>query len=103
LRQFDIYSNPSERSRAAAPFVVVLQSHLLNAMPTVVVAPVLIDDSKTAYTEASVSVVLNGSGYVISVAELAAIDARHLHKVVGDLREHEDALRRALDRVFTGF
>ena len=53
MRQFDVCENPSARSREAAPFVVVLQSHLLNEMPTVIVAPLLIDDGRSAYAEAS--------------------------------------------------
>ena len=34
MRQFDILDNPSIRSRAVAPYVVVLQSHHLAAIPT---------------------------------------------------------------------
>jgi toxin CcdB len=103
MRQFDLFTNPSPRSRAVAPFVVLLQSHLLAAMPTAVVAPLLLDDGRSAYTETSVIVLFEGVQYVASIAELAAIDARRLQQPVGSLRDHEDALRRALDRVFTGF
>nr|QQZ49533.1 CcdB family protein [Phenylobacterium glaciei] len=39
MRQFDVYPNPSTRSRAKAPYVVVVQSHHLVAAPTVLVAP----------------------------------------------------------------
>ncbi len=38
MRQFDVFRNPSERSRAVVPYFVVLQSHLL-ASRLVVVAP----------------------------------------------------------------
>ena len=50
MRQFDVYRNPSERSRAYAPYVVVLQSHLLEAMPTIVVAPMLLAENRKPYT-----------------------------------------------------
>ncbi|WP_374571767.1 hypothetical protein [Phenylobacterium sp.] len=39
----------------------------------------------------------------VAVAELFAIDRALLSRLVGDLREHEDAIRRALDRLLTGF
>lgn len=103
MRQFDVFPNPSARSRAFAPFVVALQSHHLRWSPTVVVAPLIHDTGRERYSEISVAIEFNGSPLVLYVAELAAIDARHLQRSVGNLAEHEDAIRRALDRIFTGF
>ncbi len=34
MRQFDVFPNPSPRSRAAAPFMVLMQSHFMDEMPT---------------------------------------------------------------------
>jgi toxin CcdB len=103
LRQFDVYRNPSDRSRLMAPFVVALQSHLLDAVPTILVAALLIDDGRSAYSGASVRIAFQGSDYILSVPEMAAADAALLREAVGSVAEHEDAIRRALDRVFTGF
>jgi toxin CcdB len=86
-----------------APFVVSLQSHLLETVPTVLVAPLLVDDGVSAYSGASVRLSFGGGRYILSVPEMAAADAGVLREVVGNLTEHEDAIRRALDRVFTGF
>ena len=61
------------------------------------------NDERSAYTQTSTLVVFQGREYIVSTAELAAIDARSLRNAVGDLLDHEDAIRRALDRVFTGF
>lgn len=68
-----------------------------------IVAPLLRNESAVAYTETSVIVGFQDGEYVILVGELAAIDGRHLERPVGNLAAHEDALRRALDRIFTGF
>jgi toxin CcdB len=103
LRQFDVCENPSARSRPVAPLVVVLQSHLLDEMPTVIIAPLLIDDGRSAYAEASVIVAWNGTSLVLSVPEMVAVEARSLSRTVGNLGAYEDAIRRALDRIFTGF
>jgi toxin CcdB len=86
-----------------APFVVALQSHLLEAAPTTPVAPLLVDDGVSAYSGASVRLSYAGERYILSVPEMAAADANLLRDPVGTLAEHEDAIRRALDRVFTGF
>jgi len=103
VRQFDVYQNPSERSRAYAPLVVVLQSHLLEAMPTAVVAPMLLAANRKAYTQVSAEVIFSDEHYIVSTAELVATDAKRLSRLMGDLRDQEDAIRRALERLFTGF
>lgn len=103
MRQFDVFPNPSERSRAAAPYVVVLQSHFLAAVPTTIVAPLLIDDDRSAYSDASVKLAFNGERYVLSVPEIAGIEPSRLKGCVGNFTAHEDAIRRAIDRLFTGF
>jgi toxin CcdB len=103
LRQFDVFQNPSIRWRPVAPFVVVLQSHLLNAAPTAVVAPLLIDDGRSAFPEASVVLTFQGDSYILSVPEMAGVDLGYLRDVRGSVAEHEYEIRRALDRLFTGF
>jgi len=103
LRQFDVIANPSPRSRAIAPWVVVLQSHHLAAMPTAVVAPLLGFQEEAAYSDTSVVVEFLGERHIVSVAELAAIDARRLPRPAGSLLSEEPAIRRALERLFTGF
>ena len=103
MRQFDVFPNPSDRSRPTAPYVVVLQSHFLAAVPTTIVAPLLIDDDRSAYSDASVKLAFNGERYGLSVPELAGIEPARMKGCAGNLNEHEDAIRRALDRVFTGF
>jgi mRNA-degrading endonuclease toxin of MazEF toxin-antitoxin module len=103
VRQFDVFENPSVRSRAIAPLVVVLQSHLLDDLPTVVVAPLLRTAERPPFTQVGLTVAFDGTDYTLSVAELAATDARPLSRPVGTLADYEDAIRRALDRVFTDF
>jgi toxin CcdB len=103
LRQFDVFRNPSSRSRAGIPFVIALQSHLLNSMPTVIIAPLLVDDSRSAYSYTSARILFDGQRYILSAAEMVAIDATTLGRSIGNLVDHEDAIRRAMERVFTGF
>lgn len=103
IRQFDLFANPSLRSRDDAPYVVVLQSHHAGDLPTVVVAPVYRREAFEAFTKLSVEVEDRGHALVVSIPQLVAISTMLLHRRRGDLRTHEDAIRRALDRLFTGF
>jgi toxin CcdB len=72
-------------------------------VPTVVIAPLLVDDGRSAYSMASVRVEFRSAAYVLSVPELAGVDRAVLGRSLGDLLSYEDDIRRALDRIFTGF
>ncbi len=103
MRQFDVYENPSNQSRRSIPYLVVLQSHFFEDSPTVVVAPLIFDNGSAAYTLASVRLTFNDQAFALALAELANIERLALRRATGNVREHEDAIRRALDRLFTGF
>lgn len=66
-------------------------------------APVYRRELFEAFSKLSVEVEHNGHALVVSIPELVAISATLLHRRADSLAEHEDAIRRALDRLFTGF
>jgi len=102
IRQFDLIGNPSPRSRALYPYVVVLQSHLLAASNLTVVAPVL-PGGAPAVTLTSVPFEFQGRPFVLLAGEPTTVDAHRLGRAIGTLGDYEDEIRRALERVFTGF
>ena len=103
MRQFDVFPNPSPRSRTAAPFIVLMQSHFLDEMPTALIAPLIREPRSGDFTRVSVAVVPNEEALHLSLAEMAPIARSGLKRPVGPLKEAEDDIRRALDRLFTGF
>ncbi|WP_419254788.1 CcdB family protein [Caulobacter sp. ErkDOM-YI] len=103
IRQFDVFQNPSIRSRDRAPYVIVLQSHHAGDLPTVVVAPLYHPADLEGLTKLTVEVVCDGIDLVISLPQLAAINATSLHHKVANLATDEDDIRSALDRLFIGF
>ena len=103
MRQFDVFPNPSPRSRAAAPFIVLMQSHFVDEMPTALIAPLIREARSGDFTRVSVAVDLNGETLHLSLAEMAPIDRSGLTRGLASLRPYEDDIRRALDRLFTGF
>ena len=102
MRQFDLVENPSERSRAIAPYLLVLQSHLLDGADSVIVAPV-VRDAERQFAGIDLSIELQGDRLTVTLVELFSIERGLLKRVCGDLAEYEDQLRRGLDRLFTGF
>ncbi|MBU1384418.1 MAG: CcdB family protein [Alphaproteobacteria bacterium] len=103
MRQFDVFPNPSPRSRAAAPFVVLMQSHFVDEMPSALIAPLIRELRSGDFTRVSVAVRLDREPLHLSLAEMAPIARSDLKRPVGSLKPAEDDIRRALDRLFTGF
>jgi toxin CcdB len=102
LRQFDAYENPSAATRGPVPFVLVLQSHFLDIIPTVIVAPMMRVEVRVPYGRTSVRVTLRNETLFASIAEIVAIERRRLVRPLGNLLAFEDDLRRALALVFVG-
>src|SRR5829696_897694 len=70
VRQFDLYRNPSPRGRDRVPYVVVLQSDLVEGSATVVVAPLLSADLMQPASKLNPRVNIEGTILAISVGEL---------------------------------
>jgi hypothetical protein len=77
IRQFDVFVNPSELSRTFAPYVVLLQSHLLDVIDTVIVAPA-IRDAESALSPFDVRVTIADETLFIAVSEMSSVEKRHL-------------------------
>ncbi|WP_269513775.1 CcdB family protein [Brevundimonas subvibrioides] len=103
IRQFDLIDNPSLRSRIVAPFLVVVQSHLYDEGPTLLVAPMLRMASTAVLTRVSLAVSHQHQEYILMLSELGAINRPTAAIVRGSLLPYEDDIRRALDRLLTGF
>lgn len=102
MRQFDVFENPSPAARRFAPYLVVMSSHLLLDFDDAVVAPP-VNDSQGTVPGLELDIDLNGEPLVLVISEMAGVEGRTLRRQVGTLVAYEDAIRRALDRLFTGF
>lgn len=103
MRQFDVAPNPDAGRRPAAPYLVILQSHLLYGLGTVVVAPMRRMAAVEGIGDIQAPVGFEGETYAVMVAELAHMPVRMLKESVGSVKADEDAIRGALSRLFTGF
>ncbi|HWU14726.1 MAG TPA: CcdB family protein [Caulobacter sp.] len=102
MRQFDLYENPATPMRGAVPFVVVLSSHLLGDLTEVVVAPVLAGRS-APLNAFEIQIEQNETRLLISITGMTAVRRRDLRRRIGSVQTFEDDIRRAIDRLFTGF
>ncbi len=102
MRQFDVFRNPSAASASFAPFIVLLQSHHLLVVETLIVAPLILPDGKPV-SLLDIPILFQEQPLFIAMAELANIPQGRLGPSLGNLADSEYAIRRALDRLFTGF
>ena len=80
-----------------------MQSHFVDSMHTALIAPVVREAGTGDLSRVSVEVNVDDETMHLSLAEMAPVLRSALKTPVGDLSAHEDDIRRALDRLFTGF
>lgn len=102
MRQFEAFQNPVPAARAAAPFLVVLSSHHLPDLTEVVVAPA-VNDALRVLGDLEIGVVINDQPTVLVISELFSVRAQTLKRRTDSLADREDDIRRALEKLFSGF
>lgn len=63
----------------------------------------IVQDGRSAFTHTSVEVTFADIAHIVLIGELTSVHSRVLLRSLGDLQAYEDDIRRALDRLFTGF
>ena len=102
MRQFDIVENPDLSTRGYSPWVAVLQSHHLEPLETIFLAP-LVNDATRILNPVDIPVEFNGQQLVIAIGEAAGVPKSGYSRVVGSVSHQEDAIRRGFERLLGGF
>lgn len=96
MAQFELYRLKDGQ------LVVDLQTDLIGIEASRVVAPLRDAALYTAFPGLTPSVEVEGATWIVRVQELAAVPRTELRESVGSLRDHRDALKRALDILIEG-
>lgn len=105
MAQWDVFVNPSVRSREDIPYLVDLQSNLLDALPSRLVAPL----ARTRLTPEGVPRALcpvfniDGASVVLLPHEAGPIEARLLKRRTASLLTQAHEVVAALDALVSGF
>lgn len=104
MAQFDVYRNSNPASRAMIPFLLDVQSDMLEPLATRIVIPlVLASEMGKAAKYLNPPVEIEGVALVMSTAELAGVPSRLLGDKVLSLAHRRDEIIAALDFLFSGF
>ena len=104
MAQFDVFRNPDRRTQARIPYVVALQSDLLDHIEHHVVAPLRIaDDSLIPVLRLNPVALVDGQRFHVRVQDIATVSRRMLKSPVANLSQQREEILAALDFLFTGF
>ncbi len=103
MRQFDVYRNPSPASARDVPWLLVIQSDLLEEFPTRVVAPLVRPRSlRQAASRLNPSFKVDGETAVMLTQQLGAVPTRSLKHRAGSLASQRAAIIGAIDFLLSG-
>ena len=102
MAQFDVYANPSAASREAVPYLVDVQSGLLEHFNTRLTMPLLRSPAGRLPGRLAPRLQVNGEDLVLYAHQAAVVERRLLKKRVASLAGHAAQIVDALDTVISG-
>lgn len=103
MAQFDVYANPSESAAHGIPYVVVVQSDLLDALATRMTIPLAtVEFAKKSPDKLCPMVTISGQRLRALAHYTAPLPTRSLRQVVGNLAPQARTLIAAMDVVVSG-
>lgn len=103
MAQYDVFTNPSRSANEGIPYVVVVQSDLLDALATRLTLPLAVLDVATKVPVALCPVIMVKGQRLHALAHYAApLPARLLRRPVANVAAQASALVSALDAVLSG-
>ncbi len=100
--QFDIVENLNASTLKQYPFLVILQHDRVNAIQSVIAAPLVERTTALAGTKIHPEVVIDSQTYIVLVEQLAAIPRKFGGNKVGTAESKRYELVAAIDLLFTG-
>ncbi len=102
MAQFDVYRNTNSATAGEIPYLLDVQTDLLDILKTRVIVPLEVcGDAKPAQTLTPVFDIEN-TLVMMSTPELAGIPARYLGEYVTSLASQRQEIMAALDLLFSG-
>lgn len=102
MSQFDVYRNPNPATNDQIPFLLDLQTDLLEITNTRVVVPLEKSGSFSAAERLMPKFTIDGVTVVMSTPELAGVAMGNIGAPVASLSQSRQEIMAALDLLFSG-
>ena len=104
MSQFIAYANPNPATRKLFPYLLDIQSDLLDELRTTVVVPLCPATmvGEVVISKLSPAVEIDSRKYLVFTQQIAAVDRKALGKKVCDLSGYRTTIIAALDFVISG-
>lgn len=104
MAQFTAYANPNRLTRATYPYLLDIQSDLLNDLRTTVVVPLspVRLAGKAAISRLCPVLVIDGEPHVAFTQQLAGVDRKSLGKAICTFDQYRSDIIAALDFIISG-
>ncbi len=103
MAQFDVYENPNPASQKTIPFLLDVQTDLLDNLATRVVVPLVASAAiPKPGRHLNPAFSIGETGVIMSTAEIAGVSIKSLGKRVCSIKEYRDKIVAAIDFMITG-
>ena len=103
MAQYDVFTNPSRSAAEGIPYVVVVQSDLLDALATRLTMPLSVPDTAMKVPTALCPVItVKGQRLHALAHDAAPLPAKTLRRPVDNVASQASALLSALEAVLSG-
>jgi toxin CcdB len=104
MAQFDVCSNPNPDTHAAIPYLLEVQSDLLESIATCVVVPLVrTSERKKPAKYLNPRLDIEGTRVIMLTEQIAGIPRHGLGKRIASLSSKRQEIMTALDFLFSGF
>jgi toxin CcdB len=104
MAQFTAYENPNKTTKKTYPYLLDIQSNLLEDLRTTVVIPLCATGlaGKAAITKLCPIVEIEGKKFIALTQQIAGINRNSLGKKAADLSKYRSEIIAAMDFVISG-
>ncbi|GHT87843.1 hypothetical protein FACS1894154_11460 [Betaproteobacteria bacterium] len=104
MANLDVFSNPDRGSQAIMPYLLEVQSSLLDTLPSCIVVPLAHPETVKALPILRLNpyVIINDIRLIALTQDLASVPRRLLNDPISNLAPQRDEILAALDLLFTG-
>lgn len=104
MAQFDVYPNPSSKTRSAFPYVVDIQSPIVCELATRIVIPLgrLQNFQSEGMKYLTPEITYDGERLLLLTPQLASMPAKLLKRPIGSLKHLRGEIVAAIDFAITG-